>query len=212
MKNILIYLYIVTSVNCFSQNSIINNIIANDFLLIEKTFNDVVFMQQFDEKSTLSYTIIDIDTTYFFLNKSNKKEIKSVNIFKIKLKLNEIVSIQEKSNYIKVNTDTLTYFILNDHNNYYKLFGFYVTDINLYFSNNGLDGLKELQKELVKIKALTNTESKLFKKSIVNQESNYLVNLNKPCNILKYYFNDKEKKLANTIILPIKPLLPLSVN
>ena len=71
MKNILIYLYIVTSVNCFSQNSIINNIIANDFLLIEKTFNDVVFMQQFDEKSTLSYTIIDIDTTYFFLNKSN---------------------------------------------------------------------------------------------------------------------------------------------
>ena len=206
------YFFIIVSLNCFCQEKKIRDIISNDLDLLDRAFNSTIFIKQCDFPCQYHYDIIDIDTTKFYLNESNRDNIKSVKLLKILLKISEPFNIQQRENYIKINIDTLSYFILNESNDYYKLFGFYVTDINLFYNKNGLEGMNVLKQILIKEKILTKSESKAFFKSVINRNSTYSIFLNKSCNILKYYFEDNEKYMSNTIILPLKPLLPLYVN
>lgn len=179
--------------------------------LLEKTFNDQIFFQVCHSGCNLLFNITKIDTSSFYLSESKQSNIKLVHLLKVKVLINEPIN-KINNNKSSLINDTLTYYILNNENNFYKLFGFYNTDINLYYSYEGQYGLKELQEALVKTQTLSKSQSKKFLKSVLNNKSTYPECIDKPCNILTYYFSIGEKKFANTIILPLKPLLPLYIN
>ena len=141
----------------------------------------------------------------------------SFEIYKVGIMIEkgEVLNIP-KSNKNTLIEDTLFYYLIYDSFQYYKLFGFMFSDIRIlienYLISKPLIFWRELTKELVRLNILTKRESKNFYKNLIN-ENNLLLDkrINKPCNLLKYYFNENEIEIerASTIILPLKPMIPI---
>ena len=100
--------------------------------------------------------------------------------------------------------DTLNYFIISYYGtDYYKLFGFFVTDIHEIVSTEQFKGfVKALKEEQI----LSKKEAGFYLKSIMNEEPIIHWKVNRPCEYFRYQYLRQPKELQSSIILRRKLL------
>jgi len=188
-----------------SQDKNVLDVIDKEFYSVKEMFNKSMFIEVFSEGQALNnvYDVISIDTIHLYLKyKNNNLIANSVDLIKIRVKL--------KGNLINIESDIsskiLEYCIISDSKKWYRLFGFYTTDMNYFYFTYGKEGLISLCNELVVNNILTKKQAKCFYKVFVNSKKEYHKNINRPCVLLQYYFAKKNINKSNTIVLPLEPL------
>lgn len=203
-KKMLLLILLMIKMFVYSSTDILYNIIFEDILTTIKTYNnntcwylnpEVALRDDLEE--------IDIDT------------IRSNDICNEIYKVQIRISLYWYSNiryYSKKRTfsewDTLTYYIVKRYNTYYKLFGFYNTDINgLFYNEPKKELLSSLVDDLVKNNILSLKESRYYKRSILKNQLIIHRKVNKPCEYLKIFYDDKPKERVQSNILRERLLL-----
>lgn len=199
--------------------------IANELHRIDVIFDDQPFI---DKSVGTGYTgaftdyveILSIDTIQLHLNKSCLSSfvnyVGSHYLYRIK------VSGSKMANYTnlpygslnELKRDTLTFYTIGTFYGYYRLFGFYTSDINQLFEEertNNVKLMKCLGNELVNKGVLNKKQAKLFYQVFKQEQLTYPTNMQMPASIMKYYFPKDEINKANTIILPKAPFRPIAV-
>ena len=212
MKNVIITLLLpFIGISTYSQYNTLKKIIINEFVTLEYLFNDQIFIQSHEDIDSNFFTIIDIDT--FTLSHIYKNNLKLINseIISIKLKINDTYMNYKFYTEHEIEKDTLNFYVIRRMNSYYKFLGFFTTDIPLYFKETGeADALESFEKQIISLNILTKKQAHAFSKAI-SYKDRYPQIINRPSEILKYYFTKKEMHKANSIILPYKALIRISI-
>lgn len=209
--NIIILLFSPLLIN--AQISNIENIICEEHQALDRLFNDNIFIDLYYGESDSCprfFETIKIDTLKGRFQKEGDFDYFYVIKVYVKLNKRNILNLPIGSRE-KIWQDTLEYILLNTHSKMYKLFGFYFTDINAFYYLYGKGGLNTVANLLVAKNCMSNAGKKMFIKAITDRRKEYPTLLSKPCAILKYYFEGNEKTRANTIILPLYPLIPFKI-
>lgn len=200
---------------CQAQKNKLFDIVSNDFHVLEKLFDDNIFLNREDDSSYAYFEIVKIDTFHTHLYNSNKKYNTSIDVIKIGVKLKSQMCVFNiaHSERLELKNDTLNYYIVSrgTMSNAYKLFGFFSTNINLFVKDFGLTAFKSLTLSLAKDNIISKKESQMLYNAISKKKKEYPTIMNKPCELLKYFFSLNERYRANTIILPIEPLKPFAL-
>jgi hypothetical protein len=212
LKIYLVFVLFPIIVTAQKRNTL-TNLICRDHQMLDIIFDDNIFLDLSSvDTCHCFFDIISIDSFSHTYKRIGDKRIEYSNLYKVGIKLNKRnilnlpIAVQNK-----MFNDTLYYIILSTRLGMYRLFGFYDTDINIFINDVGQVGLSTLSKDLVYYKILSNEESKYFVKSISKELSTFSIKLNKPCNVLKYYFQGRYMYKASSIILPIEPLMRLKL-
>jgi hypothetical protein len=206
---ICVFLWVVLSLghhSMFGQDNLVKKIILNDFQVCEKCFNDEIFYEKCEDNCQISFNIIKCDTIDILTLNHNQLDVEYAYLISIKIKLIDIPINKQKEVDCK-NNNELNYFLIKNKNNYFRLFGFYSTDIGLFYSQYNKRGLFTLSRSLVDKKVILKSHQKKFTRSIIKQKHEYPTKLNMPCQLLFNFYNIN----WNTIILPLPPLKPYTI-
>lgn len=187
----------------YAQNrSSYNELIVRDVRLLELMFNNYILpaIPQIPETSSI-FTPVDSTTTTF----QSSNTIFSLITYRVLIQPHQLL-FEGKT---KGTSDTLTYIVLETAGSTYRLFGFAVTDIRYFAHKHGGTALNDLAKALLDTKIL---KSSRVLKSVAHGKEGFLaVSMNKPCEILRAVYGDKNPKACRTIVLPVDPSIPFSI-
>lgn len=188
-----------------SPNKFLVGIIAEDIEHVDQVFDG--YFIRFRDKPPLSGYIhlIDIDTFDMrFKNSNVNSRLNSAELIKIRVKIDKSLPIGiMNDNISKLKNDTLEYYLMYSFYRYYKLFGFYNSDIGYFSEYIGSYRVASFLKELVRHNILTSKERRILSKTLRNKERSYPTSLNKPCEFLKYFTEERNKSQSNSTILPV---------
>lgn len=190
------------------QKSSVAKFIVQDYEIVNKTFNNNLYRFICDTGCPSFFTVIEIDSFNIPLTKTNMMSTKSIMLLRTRIKHTNTMFSWPIDVFLKLSNDTLDYYTLSTINGVYKLFGFYTSDMNYLISHIKIDGLIDITHVLANEKILTKSESKCLIKAIRKGLKEYPTALHKPANLLKYYFSESNQNKANTILLPLEPLIP----
>jgi hypothetical protein len=194
------------------QNRNALKLIIQDFKILDRTFHDNIFLQSADDIDSLIIDSIEIDTLILGVkNNPSGLPIKAL-IVSLRLQPSAIVNIRSRSHAEEFSSQMLNYVIIQYDRTYFRLFGFYSTDIQLLMHElPGLD-IGEFSESLVEAGVLIETQKKFFSRALDRRFRVYPEKLGKPCEILKYYFNREDLSRASTIILPLEPMVEIEAH
>lgn len=196
MRNKISLLFLLVSHNCYlfgqqKTNENLNHIIQEDLRLIDASFSDKIFMEKSDGNYSNYSTIVNVDTVFNDFYKDSY-----VKLLKVEWLLTQPIILKGK---LMRQNDTMSVYILNYHNQNFKLFGFRYS--NLLFCDLANDnkfivwfGRKLAQKNL-----LNRKENRLWQKSL-RKSDKYSQRINKPCVILNFFEDVLGKKHIQTYI------------
>lgn len=185
----------------------------DEFNMLDKLFNDEIFLEISGCQSNDFFNIISIDTIDLKINTKNDYYVSPTWLLLVKVKTHSNypgTNLSKRKESLLIN-DILTYYVLLNQRHYYKMFGFYNSDILLFVDQVGIGGVESLAKNLYKNNILNKKETRVFKRTLNTDSKEYPSKLHKPCEFLKYYFDKDEMHKANTKILPLKPLRPFVI-
>jgi hypothetical protein len=199
---------ILNSLSLYAQDSSqIRSIIKNDLRLIDEIFKDRIFINLASQIDTSNVCINSIR----YLNNSYKDfSNHSCEIIVVNISFINLIPLRKQN--IKIDSLKFEYIIVKVNSDYYKLFGFLTTDINLLRKNIFIESkyksfIKWVAKNLEYNKFLTARESKKFTKSIFKNYLYYNKRINRSVNVLNQIFPDR---IYQTIIIDydwIKPMI-----
>jgi len=213
----LLFLFSYFSFHIFSNIAYSQlNYIERDLNVYFQTFNGafkerITSVRHVNPKEdyTKYYDIVRIDTVfsdYLFKYKKSDSFV-FVKLIKVEAKLKDIYAISLNLPYEKkLEIASENYYYISTSLGCYKLLGFWFSEVMLFYNSIDKRQFKDFCAMLVKYNVLNSVQGKSLYMSVVNEKSYYSSKLNYPCNILKYYYSDNERKKASTIILPYLPL------
>jgi hypothetical protein len=191
-----------------SAQSDFYRIVEDDTRTINSAFNEKLFKFSCESPSVCPdlFEIVGEKEYIFSSRKTDNVQTYYV-IIEVDVVVKEPSLLNFNSLAIKrIERDTLKYILLENNLNYYKLFGFFFSDVQSLVRVIGLDGLKTVLIELDEKEILNKRQSKIYFEAIKKGLAILPSNLNKPCNILHYYNQvSDEKNLGNTVLLPSTP-------
>lgn len=190
-------------------------LINKDFYLVHRIMDDMVFMEQpINKIGDLEYKnyveLVSIDTISglvldYGASKKLTMDYSSIDVFLIRVKPNNGLSMNMSWTMNKqFFQDTLEYVVLHKLGKFYKLFGFYHTNIKRFLTNTDLKSFVDF---LQVNKILNRKQASLFFKSIKRKKIFYMAGVKRECEMLRYYSNSKGKSIQ-TRILPYSTIKP----
>lgn len=223
MKKAIVLLFLLLQYNgVFGQKESMHvSTLSYELHTIDLVFDDNPFMVPNKEGWPVPIysdyiNIISVDTIPLTIN-SNCKDDNIVSftldLYKIKVSGEKLASDMNYRNAAskKLKEDTLVFYALKYLGAYYTLFGFYMPNINLYYREVGLCGMKSLSNQLIKNGILNKYQAKLFYKTFKNEKKCYPTKMGMPSELLKYYFLSKNIDKANSVLQPVEPYTPITI-
>jgi len=209
MKYIFTLTLIIFSLVLNGQNRI-EDLLNSEIEILDRTFNDAMFLELCKKGCNTSrfYKIEMVDTIHLLLlDKKGALITTSTDLIKVQIKLLEKLSNLGYQN----GQDTYEFYLIQHGSDLFRLFGFYQSDINLFYSRIGSEGIKSLSENLIKNGIINKKEGSYFVSALIKEDTEYSQKLNKPCSLLFPYFKFQNMEKANTKILPLKPLQPFAI-
>jgi len=195
------------------QNTAVSLTMNYEFCTLQSIFDNALFLEKGGNCNGENFiTISNVESIPLsFKNEKAASILSEVQLLKVTVFLKQsIINLNMRMGNIE--SDHLEYYVLTHKNIVYRLFGFYSTNLLLFFKEIGDEGLKCLSDALIRTAILTKNEGKHFNKAFKKNKKEYPLSINKPCVVLSKYYSGKMVSSANTIILPLPPLLKFYVN
>lgn len=198
MKSFLSLLLILTATSSFSQK-IYKHLITKEIEEIDAIYDGKYsytggnFEYDFD--------IIKVDTLIEY-QAGNKRYFDDL----IRVKISFEFHSPMLNCYNKKSADTLDFYLIHDLRNYYKLFGFYHSNIREYFMNDRSgEKYDYLYSCIVDANLLSKADAKKYIKIIKGDYNSIPSKFKKSCNLLRCYYPNSNLDMISTILLPTRP-------
>jgi len=175
MRGLLTLIFFFSYLCCFSQahNKRVTKILYDDFNVIDGVFNDRIFLMEKNNFTPGLFDMIDLKVGTLSVDRP-KDMVLPINILEVRIKYrgNSPINLPDE-NLKRLEGDTLTYFILFDGQEYYRLFGFFTTDICRLRDKIASRGFESLMNSLVSNQILSQRQCKLLRNTILKNERVY---------------------------------------
>jgi hypothetical protein len=197
---------IIASGNCQKDN--LTQLVRSEFKALELLYNDniTLFTEQdgllnFPDESKITFTTHDLG--------QHRSQFKFT-LYEVVVPIPPHTIISEGTT-IPV-ADTAKFYVLFSNGRYFKVFGFYASDMRLFRYHEGNKGLEHFVQSIVSKNLITKNQGRLYTK-YVNGDGEFIPSaLNKPCEVLRMIYGsiNNNQKETRSLILPLKPLIEIS--
>jgi len=201
LRNTLFSFFCIAPLLILGQNHVFfHKHVSSDLSLSNQVYNNNLSMFVFSKMDDL-IRIEKVDTISFTLYEGIH-----LKYFKIFVTLD--CEILRKD--IEMNCDTLVFEMLRANFQYFRVFGFFATDISLFLKSYGKEAFNHFVNQMTSNGVLSTKQSRIYKKAICKSAPQLPRNIRKPSQYLKLFGLD-DSNTSSSVILEYKPLLPITI-